>query len=103
MAMHGGHAFFLQKWIFGGVVLIISLTINYKSLRQTLRHGFLLPIKATSRYMLDWLVGKLFFGGAQVITNFGGDISIPKLPIKRIMVVVVSKNKILWRCSFYLR
>ena len=68
-----------------------------------LRHGFLLPIKATSRYMLDWIIGKLYFGCAQVITNFGGDISIHKLPIERIMVVVVSKNKILWRCSLYLR
>jgi hypothetical protein len=93
----------ISLWIFGGVVLIISLTINYKSLRRTLRHVFLLPIKATSGYMLDWLVGKLYFGGAQVITNFGGDISIRELPIKRIMVVVVSKNKILWRCSLYLR
>ncbi len=90
-------------WIFGGVVLIISLTINYKSLRRTLRHGFLLPIKAMSGYMLDWLVGKLYFGGAQVITDFGGDISTCELLIKRVMVVVVSKNKILWHCSLYLR
>ncbi len=90
-------------WIFGGVVLIICLTINYKSLRRTLCHGFLLPIKATSRYMLDWLVGKLYFGSVQVITNFGRDISIRELPIERIMVVVVSKNKILWRCSLSLR
>jgi hypothetical protein len=66
-------------------------------------HRFLLPIKATSGYMLDWLVGKLYFGGAQVIIDFGGDISIRELLIKRIMVVVVSKNKILWRCSLYLR
>ncbi len=92
-----------NAWIFGGVVLIISLTINYKSLRRMLCHGFLLPIKATSGYMLDWLVGKLYFGGAQVITDFGRDISIRELPIKRIMVVVVSKNKILWRCSLHLR
>ncbi len=53
--------------------------------------------------MLDWLVWKLYFGGAQVITDFGGDISIRKLPIKRVMVVVVSKNEILWHCSLYLR
>ncbi len=46
--------------------------------------------------MLDWLVGKLYFGGAQVTTDFGRDISIRELPINRIMVVVVSKNKILW-------
>jgi hypothetical protein len=63
----------------------------------------LLPIKAMSGYMLDWLVWKLYFGGAQVITDFGGDISIRKLPIKRVMVVVVSKNEILWHCSLYLR
>ncbi len=56
-----------------------------------------------SGYMLDWLVGKLYFGGAQVITDFGEDISICELPIKHIMVVVVSKNKILWRCSLYLQ
>ncbi len=80
---------YFDTWIFGGVVLIISLTINYKSLCRTLRHGFLLPIKARSRYMLEWLVGKLYFGGAQVITNFGRDISIRALPIERIMVVVV--------------
>ncbi len=53
--------------------------------------------------MLDWLVGKLYFGGAQVITDFGGNISFRELPIERIMVVVVSKNKILWHCSLYLR
>ncbi len=85
------------------MVLIISLTINYVSLRRALHYGFLLPIKATSGYKLDWLVGKLYFSGGMMITAFDGDISIATAPIKPIMVVVVSKNKIFWHWFLYLR
>ncbi len=60
-------------------------------------------MKATSGYKLDWLVGKLYFSGGTMITEFDGDISIAAAPIEPIMVVVVSKNKILWRWFLYLR
>jgi hypothetical protein len=103
--MRGNQIRHVSHWIFCGVVLIISLTINYVSLRRALRYGygFLLPIKATSGYKLDWLVGKLYFSGGTMITKFDGDISIAAAPIEPIMVVVVSKNKILWHWFLYLR
>ncbi len=80
----------------------MCFTMNNLSLRRALRYGFLSPIKATSGYKLGWLVGKLYFSGGTMITEFDGDISIAAALIEPIMVVVVSKNKILWRCSFYL-
>jgi hypothetical protein len=53
--------------------------------------------------MLGWLVGKLYFSGGTMITEFDGDLSIASRPIEPIMVVVVSKNKIFLRFSLYLR
>ncbi len=76
--------------------------MNYMSLRRVLRYGFLSPIKEMSCYKLGWLVGKLYFSGSTMITEFDGDLSIAARPIEPIMVVVVSKNKIMWRCSLYL-
>ncbi len=76
--------------------------MNYVSLCRALRYGLLSPIKGTSGYKLGWLIGKLYFSGGTMITKFDGDISIAFAPIEPIMVVVVSKNKILWHCSLYL-
>ncbi len=81
----------------------MCFTMNYMSLRRALCYGFLSPIKETSGYKLDWLVGKLYFSGGMMITEFDGDLSIAAWPIEPIMVVIVSKNKIMWRCSLYLR
>ena len=67
----------------------MCFTMNYVYLCRALRYGFLSPIKATSGYKLDKLIGKLYFGGAQVITEFDRVISIAAAPIEPIMVVVV--------------
>jgi hypothetical protein len=60
---------------------------------------FLSPIKEASGYKLGWLIGKLYFSGGTMITEFEGDLSIASGPIEPIMVVVVY----LLRCSLYLR
>jgi hypothetical protein len=78
-------------------------TMNYVSFRRALRYGFLFPIKGTSGYKLGWLLGKLYFSGGTMTTEFDRDLNIASRPIEPIMVVVVSKNKILWCCSLYLR
>ncbi len=81
----------------------MCFTMNYMSLCRALSYVFLFPIKEASGYKLGSFIGKLYFSGSTMITEFNGDLSFASGPIEPIMVVVVSKNKIMWHCSLYLR
>ena len=80
----------------------MCFTMNYVSLCRALCYGFLSPIKATSGYKLDWLVGKLYFGSAQMITKFDGDITIAAAPIGPSWLWLCRKIVDVVGCSLYL-